>query len=98
MCLEIEQKKKIKKIKSDFFCLVCKDKRNIKNLYIYIYIYVNYERERERVIFLYKLSMSKLNIVTHNYYISSFLPIRILGLVGKRIERISHKKLLLIIT
>lgn len=30
MCLEIEQKKKLKEIKYEFFCLVCKGKRNIK--------------------------------------------------------------------
>ena len=56
------------------------------------------EKERERVIFFIQNKYVKVEFVTHNYHISSFLPIRILGLVGKRIERISHKKLLLIIT
>ena len=55
------------------------------------------ERERERNFFIQHKHV-KLEFVTQNYYISSFLPIRILGLVGKRIEIISHKKLLLIMT
>ena len=54
-------------------------------------------RERERNFFIQHKHV-KVEFVTQNYYISSFLPIRILGLVGKRIERISHKKLLLIMT
>ena len=53
-------------------------------------------RKREKFFIQHK--HVKVEFVTQNYYISSFLLIRILGLVGKRIERISHKKLLLIMT
>ena len=33
MCLEIEQKKKIKKIKYEFFCLVCKRQEKHKEFF-----------------------------------------------------------------